>query len=108
LALRDVGRKDDAIAWLERATSRRPVFAAAFHELGLIYCGLRRYGEAETVLKQGIALAPSVAELSVELGGVYVLRADPANAKNAFARALTLAPGHVRALHGFGTAFLFE
>jgi tetratricopeptide (TPR) repeat protein len=108
LALRDVGRKDDAMAWLERATSRRPVFAPAFHELGLIFCGLRRYGEAETVLKQGIALAPSVAELSVELGGVYILRADPVNAKIAFARALALAPGHVRALHGFGTALLFE
>src|SRR5262245_16695561 len=108
LALRDVGRKDDAIAWLERAISRRPVFAPAFHELGLIFCGLRRYDEAETVLEQGIALAPSVAELSVELGGVHILRADPANAKIAFARALALAPGHVRALHGFGTAFLFE
>ena len=108
LALRDLGRKDDAIAWLGRAISRRPVFAPAFHELGLIFCVLRRYDEAEAVLKQGIELAPSVAELSVELGGVYILRADPANAKIAFTRALALAPGHVRALHGFGTAFLFE
>src|SRR5215510_3604894 len=108
LALRDVGRKDEAIEWLERAISRRPVFAPAFHELGLIFCSLRRYDEAEAVLKQGIELAPAVAELSVELGGVYILRADPANAKIAFARALVLAPDHVRALHGFGTAFLFE
>jgi tetratricopeptide (TPR) repeat protein len=108
LALRDVGRKDDAIAWLKRAISRGPVFAPAFHELGLIFCALRRYDEAEAVLKRGIALAPSVAELSVELGGVYICRADPASAKDAFARALTLAPGHVRALHGSGTAFLFE
>src|SRR5499433_2240945 len=46
LALRDLGRKDDAIAWLGRAIRRRPVFAPAFHELGLIYCGLRRYHEA--------------------------------------------------------------
>ena len=44
----------------------------------------------------------------VTLGGVSILRADPANAKIAFTRALALAPGHVRALHGFGTAFLFE
>jgi tetratricopeptide (TPR) repeat protein len=108
LALRDVGRKDDAIAWLKRAISRRPVFAPAFHELGLIFCGLRRYYEAEAVLKQGIELAPSVAELSVELGGVYISRADPMNARSAFARALALAPGHVRALHGSGTAFLLE
>jgi tetratricopeptide (TPR) repeat protein len=108
LALRGVGRQDDAIAWLARAISRRPVFAPAFHELGLIYCSLRRYDEAEAVLKQGIELAPAVAELSVELGGVHICRAEAANAKVAFGRALALAPGHVRALHGFGTAFLFE
>jgi tetratricopeptide (TPR) repeat protein len=108
LALRDVGRKDEAIDWLKRAMSRKPVFAAAFHELGLIFCGMRRYDDAEIVLKQGIALAPGVAQLSVELGGVYICRAEPGNAKAAFARALALAPDNVRALHGCGTAFLFE
>jgi tetratricopeptide (TPR) repeat protein len=108
LALRDVGRKDESIDWLKRAMSRKPVFAAAFHELGLIFCGMRRYDDAEVVLKQGIALAPGVAQLSVELGGVYICRAEPANAKAAFARALALSPDNVRALHGCGTAFLFE
>ena len=108
LALRDVGRRDEAIDWLKRAMSRKPVFAPAFHELGLIFCGMRRYDDAEAVFKQGIELAPDVAELSVELGGVYIFRAEPANAKAAFARALALAPGHVRALHGCGTALLFE
>jgi tetratricopeptide (TPR) repeat protein len=108
LALRDVGRKDEAIAWLERAISRRPVFASAFHELGLILCGLRRYDEAEAVLKQGSELAPKVSHLWVELGGVYICKADPANAKIAFARALVLEPGYARALHGFGTALLLE
>lgn len=108
LALRDVGRRDEAIDWLRRAMSRKPVFAAAFHELGLILCGIRRYDDAEAVLKQGIELAPDVAELSVELGGVYIFRAEPGKARVAFARALALAPDHVRALHGCGTALLFE
>jgi tetratricopeptide (TPR) repeat protein len=108
LALRDVGRRDEAINWLKRAMSRKPVFAAAFHELGLIFCGMRRYDDAEAVLKQGIALAPDVVALSVELGGVYIFRAEPVNAKAAFARALALSPDNVRALHGCGTAFLFE
>jgi cytochrome c-type biogenesis protein CcmH/NrfG len=108
LALRDVGRKDEAIDWLRRAISRKPVFAAAFHELGLIFCGMRRYDDAEAVLKHGIELAPGAAELSVELGGVYICRAEPSNAKAAFARALALVPDHVRAMHGCGTALLFE
>src|SRR5262245_9734640 len=108
VALRDVGRQAEAIEWLERATTRKPPFAASFHELGILFCMMRRYDEAEAVLKRGLEGLPTVAELSVELGGVYICRADPGNAKIAFARALVHAPGHVRALHGFGTAFLFE
>ena len=107
-SLRHVGRTAEAIEWLERATSRQPPFAIAFRELGVLLCSMRRYEEAEAVLKRGLEAAPTVAELSVELGGVYICRADPANAKVAFARALAHAPGHVRALHGFGTALLFE
>ena len=108
LALRHVGRTTEAIEWLERATMRQPPFAAAFRDLGVLLCSMRRYEEAEAALKRGLEAAPTVAELSVELGGVYICRADPANAKVAFARALAHAPGHVRALHGFGTALLLE
>src|SRR5262245_45873352 len=38
LALRHVGRNPEAIEWLERATTRKPAFAAAFHELGILFC----------------------------------------------------------------------
>jgi tetratricopeptide (TPR) repeat protein len=107
-ALREFGRHNDAFEWLERATARLPPFAAAFHELGVLLCLMRRYADAETVLKRGIEVAPDAVELSVELGGVYIFRADPANAKLAFARALAQSPGHLRALHGFGTACLFD
>jgi Flp pilus assembly protein TadD len=108
LALLAVGRRTEALDWLDRATSRQPPFPRAFRELGIVLCSVRRYGEAEGVLKRGLALAPHGPELWVELGGVYICRADPVNAKTSFARALTYAPNHVRALHGFGTALLFE
>jgi len=108
LALREVGLKAEGLEWLQRATTRSPPFARAFHELGVLFISLRRYAEAEAALKRGLEAAPHFAELSVELGGVYICRADPQNAMTAFARALTYAPGHVRALHGFGTALLFE
>src|SRR4051812_50090883 len=78
LALRDVGRKNEAVDWLKRATSRKPVFAPAFHELGLIFCGMRPHDDAGGVLKQGIALAPRPAALSGGLGGVLTRRARPA------------------------------
>ena len=108
LALRDLGRKEEAIDWLHRATSHDPPLPVSFHELGILLCSVRRYAEAEAVLKRGLEVAPQAAELSVELGGVYICRADPASAKIAFARALAYVPRHVRALHGFGTALLFE
>ena len=108
LALRDVGQKNEAIEWLQRATTRVPPFARAFNELGILFNSLCRYDEAEAILKRGISAMPSVAELSVELGGVYIARADSEKAMMAFARALASSPGHVRALHGFGTALLFD
>jgi tetratricopeptide (TPR) repeat protein len=108
LALRDVGRTTEAIDWLDRATARQPPFANAFHELGMLLCSMHRYVEAETVLKRGVETAPDVPDLWTDLGGVYIGRADPANAKLAFSRALVCQPNEVRAQHGFGTALLFE
>jgi tetratricopeptide (TPR) repeat protein len=108
LALRDVGQKSEAIACLQRATTRIPAFPRAFNELGILLGSLSRYDEAEAALKRGLTLAPSVVELSIELGGVYIARADSEKAKTAFAHALANSPGHARALHGFGTALLFE
>src|SRR5262249_34473899 len=70
VALRGVGRRAEALDWLERATTREPPFSAAFHELGILHCAMRRYDEAEAAFKRGLAVAPTVAELSVELGGV--------------------------------------
>jgi tetratricopeptide (TPR) repeat protein len=45
-------------------------------------------------------------EFSVVLGGIFLQRADRANARVAFARALANAPGHPKALCGFGTALM--
>jgi Tfp pilus assembly protein PilF len=95
-ALRETGRAAEALTWLERATSRQPAFVAAFHELGIVLCSMRRFADAQAALERG-SRSPTAAELSVELGGVFINRADPANAKIAFARALAQMPGHPRA-----------
>ncbi len=110
LALNDSGRKDEAVQWLEQATSRQPPFAAAFYELGVLLLSLGKSDEAEAVLQRGLEAAPPavVVELSMVLGGLYLNRADWDNAKMAFARALVNAPGHPGALHGFGAALMEE
>src|SRR5260370_7618111 len=69
---------------------------------------MRRFDEAEAVLKRGLKAEPTSVELSLDLGGFFIIRADARNAKIAFARALANAPRNPRALHGFGVALLFE
>lgn len=108
MALDQSGRAAEAVQWLERATTRQPPFAPAFHELGALLCSLGRLDEAEAVLKRGLELAPNVAELSVVLGGLYLDRSDTENATLAFARALVNEPGHPGALCGFGAALMAE
>jgi Flp pilus assembly protein TadD len=107
-ALRLAGRSTEALTWLERACAHEPVFAPAFHERGILLAAMQRFEEAEAVLKRGVAVAPHDSEIALELGGVFISRADPANAKLVFARVLAQTPGHPRALHGFGTALLYE
>src|SRR5215468_7533000 len=108
IALREIGRADEALASLYRAVERQPPFPRAFQELGNLLRAKRRYAEAESVLKRGLEAAPTVADLSLALGGVYLDRADASGAKIAFARALSIVPGNVDALLGFGVALQYE
>jgi tetratricopeptide (TPR) repeat protein len=108
IALREIGRTDEAVAWFYRAIERVPVYARAFQELGNLLRTKRRYVEAESVLKRGVEAAPTVPELSLALGGVCLDRADFGGAKIAFARALSIVPGHTDALVGFGVALQYE
>jgi tetratricopeptide (TPR) repeat protein len=108
IALREIGRTDEAVTWLYRAIERVPVHARAFQELGNLLRAKRRYAEVEAVLKRGLEAAPTVPDLSLALGGVCLDRADSGGAKIAFARALSLVPGHPDALAGFGVALQYE
>jgi len=108
IALQEIGRTHEALAWLYRAIERQPAYARAFQELGNSLRAMRRYAEAETALKRGLEAAPTVAGLSLALGGVYLDRADAPRAKVAFARALSIVPGDADALVGFGIALQYE
>jgi len=108
MALRDSGRPGEALAWFERATSRRPAFAPAFKEFGATYRTMRRFADAEAVLRRGQEVAPAMPDLDMLLGVVCLDRADPVKAKAAFARVLAQMPGHPEALFGLGTALVNE
>ena len=74
----------------------------------MLLCSMRRFDEAEAVLKRGWEAGPTSVEMSLDLGRFYIMRADAKNAKIAFARVLANAPRDPRALHGLGAALLYE
>jgi len=100
LAFLAVGRSDESVTLLQRATGRMPAFPPAFYELGKLLRQQHRFAEAETVLRRGMEAAPGVAEFPLTLGGVLLERGDMEGAKGAFAKALAIAPGLKAALQG--------
>jgi tetratricopeptide (TPR) repeat protein len=104
LALRQVGRHEDALARLKRAVKRRPPFAPAFLEFGNLLSFLKRYDEAIEVFKRGLDVAPMVPELSIALGQVFLQRRDCPSARIAFAQALKISPDAPGALFGMAKA----
>lgn len=100
MALRQVGRASDAAVWLERAVTRQPPFAAAFHELGTLLDSLNRFAEAEAVLRKGLKVSAAAPETWCALGSVLLMRGDRDGAQMAFARATVERPGYPNALFG--------
>jgi tetratricopeptide (TPR) repeat protein len=106
IALRKLGRNEDAVSRLKRATKRRPPFAAAFHELGSLLLAMERHDEAIEVLSRGLEIAGMMPELSIQIGHVFLECRKFPDAKVAFARALSLSPNSADALYGLAKAHL--
>jgi tetratricopeptide (TPR) repeat protein len=104
IALRKIGRSEDALSRLKRAVKRRPPYAAAFHELGYLLFLLKRHKEAVEVLRQGLGIAPMMPELSIQLGYVFLRQRNCPEAKRAFGRALEIVPDSSDALSGMARA----
>jgi tetratricopeptide (TPR) repeat protein len=104
IALRQVGRHEDAVGRLKLTIKRYPAYAAAFNELGYLLVLIGRYDEAADVLTQGLQIAPTLPQLSIQLGYAELSRRNCANAKVVFARALDISPHSHDALFGMAKA----
>jgi tetratricopeptide (TPR) repeat protein len=104
IALRQVGRHEDALSRLKLATKQRPLLGAAFLELGSLLTAMGRYDEATEALSRGVEVAPMMPDLPVELGFALLRCRNCADAKVAFARALSISPGSATALFGMAKA----
>lgn len=100
MALRQAGRTTEALTWLERAVTRDPPFATAFHELGSLLDSLNRFAEAEDTLRKGLKVFPGDPETWCALGRVLLMRGDRDGAQRAFARALVERPAYPNAIYG--------
>ena len=85
-ALLESGRASEALTRLQRAIQCQPPFVPAFQELGILLSSMRRFDEAEAVLKRGLEAEPTSVELLLDLGTFCIVRVDAKNAKIAFAR----------------------
>ena len=104
IALRRIGRNEDALSRLKLAIKRQPPFGAAFHELGFLLFSMERNSEAIEVLSRGLKLLPMMPELSLLLGNVFLGCGNFADAKVSFARTLNISPNSSDAMYGLGTA----
>ena len=100
IVLRQAGRIEDALSWLGRAVKRRPPHAPAFYEFGCLLSFLNRDAEAVEAFNRGLDVAPLMPQLSVQLGYVLLRGKHYAEAKAAFARALSNSAGSPEALFG--------
>jgi len=92
IALAAVGRRDEALDQLRRATARRPPYPPAFVEHGGQLSKIGRLDEAVAVLESGLALAPDAVDLRMELGFVHLKRNDRAMARVMFLQVQAAAP----------------
>ncbi len=97
MALRQVGREEEARKRLERAVKRTPPFPPAFLELASLL-SLCEPDKAIAILQQGLATAPDAADLALALGRLYEACGKLAQAHAAFAQAVAAAPGYMEAL----------
>lgn len=104
VALRQVGRSEDAFSRFKHATKRQPPYAPAFQELGSLLVSMQRYDEAIETLNRGRAIAPMMPQLSIQLGYIFLSQRNCDDAKTAFARALDITPGSPEALFGIAKA----
>ncbi|UCE28277.1 MAG: tetratricopeptide repeat protein [Candidatus Coatesbacteria bacterium] len=74
LAYINVGRYDDAITVLKKATSADPSLGTAWNNLALAYLRKGMLDEAESAAEKAVALDPDNGQARSNLGSVYIRR----------------------------------
>jgi tetratricopeptide (TPR) repeat protein len=99
---RRAGNSVLAVEYLQRATERSPLFAAAHYNLGNVFRDTKRLDEAAASYRRAIDLEPDLAEAHSGLGTALLELGDWQEAANCFRRTIELRPNDVNARNSLG------
>jgi Flp pilus assembly protein TadD len=107
-ALAGVGRREEALELLRKATTRRPPFPMAFLEYANQLSASKRFEDAIAVLEDGLALVPDTVDQQLRLASLYIGRNDRAKARALLVRAAALAPLRADILAELGRLLMLD
>jgi tetratricopeptide (TPR) repeat protein len=107
-ALGGAGRRAEAIAYLRRATARRPLFTPAFQELAGQLAKSGCVEEAIAVVEGGVALAPEILDLQLDLARLHLYRNERGKAREILLTAREAAPGRPEILTELARVLLLD
>jgi superkiller protein 3 len=90
--LAELGKNDDALAELDRASTGTPDNLRALKLRVQIASQRKNYADAITALQKAVALAPQDADLAAQLGHIYLEKKDYPNAVNELIVAFKMNP----------------
>jgi protein O-GlcNAc transferase len=102
LAVRTLGRQDDAVELCRRAVAGKPDHAEAWNNLGVALIELGRAPEARDALHVATTIRPNFAEAHNNLGNALRALGDAATAEASFRRAVELKPAYGEAHSNLG------
>jgi Flp pilus assembly protein TadD len=82
----------EALTWLEKGKAEFPRSPALRHRLGRLLLEAKRYGEAESELREALSLEPRLLDAYVALGGALRGQGRDEEAKAVVAELRRLAP----------------
>lgn len=109
LEVRDALQKEDlarALRGLQQVLRETPDFPPAWHQLGVLYFKLQRYGDGVACLERYLEVAPARVGDTRVLGHCYYSLGDYARAKSHYEKVLAVHPDEAEALRGHALALM--